>query len=127
MFRAQRSNISASTFKPVIPLVQDKPLINEENKNRFIDFKLKVNAGAAAGAPTYVKHVKTFEEGSPKEWIDLIHHLDEIWRQNSMNEPADRVATVRSILKGESLTAFDVALEERGGTMKTQKTTCQPT
>ena len=38
--------------------------------------------------------------------------LREIWKQNSIEEGSDRAATVRSLVKGESTTAFEAALEE---------------
>ena len=37
--------------------------------------------------------------------------LNEIWTQNSVNRPTDRTTTIRALLKGESLTAFETALE----------------
>ena len=36
--------------------------------------------------------------------------VKEIWTQNSINGPSDRTATIRSLLKGETLTAFESAL-----------------
>ena len=74
--------------------------------------ELKVRVGAPATSATYKKHVKTFEEGSPQDWIRLLKDLDEIWNQNSVNGPSDKTATIRSLVKGESLTAFEAALEE---------------
>jgi hypothetical protein len=53
-----------------------------------------------------------FEEGSPQQWIDLIQDLEEIWTQNSVNGPSNRTSTIRALLKGKSLTAFETALEE---------------
>jgi hypothetical protein len=58
------------------------------------------------------KFVRIFEEGTPQQWIDLIHDLEEIWTQNSVNGPTDRASTIRALLKGESLTAFETALED---------------
>ena len=45
-------------------------------------------------------------------WIDLSKDIDEIWGQNSINGPTDRISTIKTLLKGESLTAFSVALED---------------
>jgi hypothetical protein len=63
--------------------------------------------------------VRVFEEGSPQQWIDLIRDLEElirdleeIWMQNSLNSPSDRTLTIRALLKGKSLTAFETALED---------------
>jgi hypothetical protein len=41
-----------------------------------------------------------FEEGSPQQWIDIV------------NGPSDRTSTIRALLKGESLTAFETTLED---------------
>jgi hypothetical protein len=59
-----------------------------------------------------MKFVPVFEEGSPQQWIDLIQDLEEIWMQNSVNSPSDRTSTIRALLKGKSLTAFETALED---------------
>ena len=51
-----------------------------------------------------------FEEGPPQQWVDLAQDLLGIWTQNSINGPSDRTATIWSLLKGETLTAFESAL-----------------
>jgi hypothetical protein len=56
--------------------------------------------------------VRVFEEGSLQLWINLIQDLEEIWTQNSVNGPSDRTLTIRALLKGESLTPFETALED---------------
>ena len=38
--------------------------------------------------------------------------MKEIWKQNTVNGPTDRAATIVAILKGDSLTAFTTALED---------------
>jgi hypothetical protein len=50
--------------------------------------------------------------GTPQQWIDLIRDVEEIWTQNSVNGLSDRTSSIRALLKGESLTAFDTALED---------------
>jgi hypothetical protein len=42
----------------------------------------------------------------------LIRDVEEIWTQHSVNGPLDRTSTIRALLKGESLTAFDTLLED---------------
>jgi hypothetical protein len=100
------------TFLPVIPLVKIKLDSDRKDKASFITFELKVRAGAGAGTPSYKKSIKTFEEGTPQEWMDVLNGLKEIWKQNSVNGPTDRAATVAAILKGDSITAFDAAMED---------------
>jgi hypothetical protein len=56
--------------------------------------------------------VRVFEEGTPQQWIDLIRDVEEIWTQNSVNGPSDRTSTIRALLKGKSLMAFNTALED---------------
>ena len=56
--------------------------------------------------------MKKFEEGNPQEWINLLKDLEEIWKQNSIEGGTDRVSTVRALARGESLTAFESALQD---------------
>ena len=52
-----------------------------------------------------------FEEEPPhQQWSDLAQDLLEIWTQNSIHGPSDHTAKIRSLLKGETLTAFESAL-----------------
>jgi hypothetical protein len=44
-------------------------------------------------------------------WIDLVKDMTEIWAQNSMDGGTDRASTVRALIQGESLTAFEAALQ----------------
>ena len=61
---------------------------------------------------TYKKYVRVFEEGTPYQWIELIIDLNEIWTQNSVNGLTDRTTTIQALLKGESVTSFETALED---------------
>jgi hypothetical protein len=65
-----------------------------EDKSKFISFELKSCAGQPVCWTTYKKFVWVFKEGTPQEWINLIHDLEEIWTQNSVNRPTDRALTV---------------------------------
>ena len=84
----------------------------EEDKASFLTFELKTKEGQPESSTKYKKTVRKFEEGSPQQWIDLLKDLREIWKQNSIRDGSDRAATVRSLVKGESATAFEAALEE---------------
>ena len=101
-----------SPLQAILPLVRVKLPVDDEDKSKFITFDLKVRAGAAAGSPNYKKSMRVFEEGSPQEWMDVLAGIREIWRQNTVNGPNDRAATIVAILKGDSLTAFEAALED---------------
>jgi hypothetical protein len=86
--------------------------MKDQDKAKFISFELKSCAGQLAGSTTYKEFVRVFEEGTPQQWIDLIHDAEEIWMQNSVNGPLDRTSMIHPLLKGKSLTAFDTALED---------------
>jgi hypothetical protein len=98
------------TLQPVLPLVKEQLPAADNDKAKFIAFSLKVCAGTEG--PSYRKFMRLFDEGSPQEWMDVLTGLNEIWTQNSVNEPTDRAATISAILKGDSRTAFDTAMED---------------
>jgi hypothetical protein len=109
--KRQTGAIKRATFLPIIPLVRQVIPSTDTDKAAFITFELKVCAGTGTGTPSYKKFMKTFEEGSPQEWMDVLTGLKEIWKQNSVNGATDRAATISAILKGDSLTAFETAME----------------
>ena len=45
----------------------------------------------------------------------MLRDLKEIWQQNQITSGADRAATVYSMLMGDSLSAFETALEDQVG------------
>jgi hypothetical protein len=76
-------------FLPVIPLLPTKLSSDElKDKAAYITFRLQVSKGLAPGAPTYRKSIRTFEEGDPQQW------------------------TAVAILKGDSLTSYEAAMED---------------
>jgi hypothetical protein len=78
----------------------------------LIQFSLKVRAGSAASAPTYKRKVARFNGGSPSEWIEVLEALDEIFAQNTLTSAQDRENVIRTILRGDALTAFESSLQE---------------
>jgi hypothetical protein len=109
--RQQDYSTPRSLIKPVLGLVKEEAY-DKEQKDRIVTFDLKIRAGGGQATPNYKKYMKTFEEGNPQEWMDALTGFREIWRQNSVNAPHDRAATVGAILKGDSLAAFNTALED---------------
>ncbi len=107
----KKPKTAAGTLQPVLPLIPETLPTLDEDKAQFISLELKTRAGGPAGQ-TYKKYVRKFEEGTPQQWIDLLRDVEEIWTQNAINGGTDRTATIRSLLRGESLTAFNTALEE---------------
>jgi hypothetical protein len=111
-FSHHGGKLKPSPLQPVLPLLPEILPTKDQDKAKFILFKLKARAGQPAGSTTYKKFVRVFEEGTPQQWINLIRDVKEIWTQNSVNGPVTRTSTIRALLKGESLTAFDTALED---------------
>jgi hypothetical protein len=111
-FSRNGGKLKPSPLQPVLPLLPEVLPTKDQDKAKFISFELKSRAGQPAGSTTYKKFVRVFEEGTPQQWIDLIRDVEEIWTQNTVNGPTDRTSTIRALLKGESLTAFDTALED---------------
>ena len=54
-----------------------------------------------------------FCEGTVQQWITLRKNVEEMWTQNAIMAPGDRLATVRAILRGESLTCFNATIKEQ--------------
>ena len=100
------------SLQPVLPLMPEKLPTKEEDKSNFISFELKTRVGQPDNGTKYKKFVRKFEEGTPQQWIDLIRDMAEIWTQNSINGGTDRASTVRSLVRGESLTSFEAALQD---------------
>ena len=95
----------------MLPLVRETTASAEEERGKCISFLLKLCVGQPDAGTKYKKYVRMFEEGSPQMWIDLVKDVKEIWTQNSMAGGADRAFTIRSLVRGESLTAFEATLQ----------------
>ena len=52
-----------------------------------------------------------FEEGSPQR-LELVEEIRRVWTQKSTVGGFDRAATLRAVLKGETLVAFEAALDD---------------
>ena len=101
-----------SIYEPSLPLIEEK--IGEVDKAELVTFTLKSKRGGAANSPTYKLSVRRFEEGTPLDFITLLKSLIEIWTQNSLDSGSDRLATVRTLLRGEALTTFEGAIDASG-------------
>jgi hypothetical protein len=98
------------TLLPILPLVPNTLPAEDVDKTKLLVYTLQVRAGV--DRPTYKKFMRTFNEGTPQDWMDVLDGLQEIWRQNGTDDPQDRTATVLTILRGDSRTAFETALED---------------
>ena len=102
---------TGGSLRPVLPLVIESIPTSDEERGQYISFELRARIGQPDTATKYKKYVRKFEEGTPQMWIDLVRDMTEIWTQNSMNGGTDRASTVRALVRGESLTAFETALQ----------------
>jgi hypothetical protein len=101
-----------TTFlKPVLPLVPEVIPKSDDNQRSIITMELKSQAGTATSA-NYKKKIALFDEGTPQEWIDTQRDILEVWRQNSITVPADRVSIIKAVLRGETMTTFVATLDE---------------
>ena len=110
--RIPKKSVSTFFLKPILPLVPEVSLNSDDKKASFITMDLKAKAGGAAASATYRKTLVHFDEGNPQDWIDCQKDIKEVWTQNSITTPTDRMAIVKSVLRGETLTTFDAALAE---------------
>lgn len=101
-----------SFLKPVLPLVPEEATKKEEDKSKLVTMELKSQAGTSTGG-TYKKHIVLFNEGTPQQWIDAQRDIAEVWKQNSITQPDDRMAIIKTLLRGETLTTFDASIEEQ--------------
>ena len=83
----------------------------EENKKLFITMELKSQAGKTS-ADSYKKHLALFDEETSQQWIDTHKDILEVWTQNSIDGPSDRMAIVTAVLRGESLITFEASITE---------------
>jgi len=116
-YRKQRQMSSAS--EPTVLMGGVQPCLtliprskSDVDETELIEFTLKLRAGSDKNAPTYKRKVARFNGGSPAEWIEVLEALDEIFAQNALTSPQDRENTIRTILRGDSLTAFESSIHE---------------
>ena len=101
------------SLNPVIPLVLEKKNVSmKSEKEKYISFELKIKTNNnRATNNSYTKHVRLFEDGTPYEWIQLVQDVLEIWKQNQILTAANRIALVKTLLRGDSLTTFEAAIQ----------------
>lgn len=103
-----------SYLVPSLTLVEEEQDDDVKTSTESISYILKQKAGATGStASTYKIYVKRFDENSVQSWIILRQKLVEIWTQNGVNSPSNRTATIRAVLRGESLTCFNASVEEQ--------------
>lgn len=85
---------------------------SDVDETELVQFSLKVRAGSAVSAPTYKRKVARFTNGTPAQWIAVLEALDEIFAQNSLVAAMDRENVIRTILRGDSWTAYESSIQE---------------
>ena len=93
-------------------LTLQPPTKSDVDETEIIELALKLQAGSGTNAPTYKRKVARFNGGSPAEWIEVLEALDEIFAQNRLTSAQDRENIIRTILRGDSLTAFESSIQE---------------
>ena len=106
----KKHSVSASIFKPVLPLLPESSFnVSDKEKSDYITMEL---SSGADGTGKYKKHLAHFDEGSPQEWINTQKDLVEVWTQNQITSPTNRLAVIKAILRGKTLTTFEAAIAE---------------
>ena len=96
-----------------LPLIKETPVENETNKEKFITIELKCKAGAStASTGSYKKHIRIFKNGTPQEFINVRMAIQEVWNQNGISTPTDKVNIIRMVIKGESFTIFQAKISK---------------
>jgi hypothetical protein len=107
---------NGSQQKPTIggqPCLTLAPAVKSDvDETELVQFTLKVRAGSSTNAPTYKRKVARFNSGTPAEWIAVLEALEEIFAQNSVVTALDRENVIRTILRGDSWTAFESSIQE---------------
>ena len=99
-----------------LALIEETPVEEEKNKAKFITIELKCRAGAtAASAVSYKKHIRLFEGGTPQEFVEVYRAIEEVWTQNNITTPADKINIVKMVVKGESFTTFEESITVQRG------------
>jgi hypothetical protein len=83
-----------------------------KDKAAYISFTLQVSKGSAPGTPTYRKSIRTFEEGDPQQWMEVITGLKEILAWNSITVPTGMSNTAVALLKRDNLMSYEAAMED---------------
>lgn len=116
-YRERKANMSSNNetvlmggLQPCLTLVP--PTKSDVDETEIIELSLKLQAGSGHNAPTYKRKVARFNGGSPAEWIEVLEALDEIFAQNKLTSAQDRENIIRTILRGDSLTAFESSIQE---------------
>ena len=86
--------------------------IDTTDKSTYVTYDLPTKAGPiTAGILKFKKNVRTFEGGTPQEFVDVIQAIREIWKRSSLGGAEDRLNIITTLILGEDFDTVSVALE----------------
>jgi hypothetical protein len=88
-----------------LPLIEE--VADKAKATDVIEFLAKEHSGSTSTGPTYKVKVQRFNEGTVSKWITVRKSIKELWVQHNIMSLLDRIVTICSILRGESLTGFE--------------------
>lgn len=104
---------TGGTLVPALTLTKETALNQDDKKSSaYVSIDVKTRANAAETSPKIRRYIKIFEDGTPRDWLETMTTLKEIFIQNSMNGAVDRKGTVSQVLRGDPLTVFEAAVAE---------------
>jgi hypothetical protein len=77
-FIKRNQQYKTSGMQPILLLEPERLELDNKDKTTFITFDLKVRAGTGARTPSYKKHMRTFDKGTPQEWMESLTGLHKI-------------------------------------------------
>ena len=107
----KRNSVPSSIHKPVLPLLPEVPLAKLSDKDKLGHITMELSSGTGV-AGKYKKHIPYFDDGTPQAWINLQKDITEVWTQNKISCPKDKVAILKTVLRGETLTTFEAAIAQ---------------
>ena len=99
-------------------LIPAKIADDKHNKTQYVTLELPTKRGATASGETiakYRKSIRTFEDGSPQEFVDVSQAFAEVWRQSSIDLPQDRMNILRMVFLGSAFDTLYTAVAESQG------------
>ena len=98
---------------PALTLTKEKTEEQDGKKsNNYVSMEVKTRTNAGEGIPKIRRYIKIFEDGTPRDWLETMQAIKEIFTMNSVNGAHDQKGTITQVLRGDPLTVFEAAVEE---------------
>eukprot|EP00957_Ditylum_brightwellii_P138318 10542098-Ditylum_brightwellii.AAC.1 len=85
-----------------------RPTPSQLKHSQFHVYKLRTTP-ADATSLTYKLSIPFFDDGAPKEWIKFWHRLQAVLKGQNVTQGPPSYAVAKTLLKGDTLTAFKQA------------------